>query len=216
MKKLFLTLVVIAGLFILAGIYKFNFTNDDIYVTDSKGTIIPIDEEIKSDKKSKVTKLKTKTGKIITVSETHPFGQSISNVTISTEGFEVNRTVELNDIDPIEKIELKDLDNDRFDELFLFTRSAGSGSEGHFYAYCSDKDEQLKTCKKEKIDEKEYLKGGFMEGFMGHNKFYFDQDMVVMEFPIYKENDTNSNSTGGTKKIYYKLDHQIFSVTKAD
>ena len=212
MKKIFLAILVILGLFLLAVIYKFNFTNDDIYATDSKRNTIPINEE----KKSKVTKLKTKTGKIITVIETHPAGQSISSVIISTEGFEVNRNVNLNDIDPIEKIESKDLNNDGFDELFLFTRSAGSGSNGNFYAYCSDKDKHLKTCKKEKIEEKEYSKGGFMEGFMGHNKFYFDKEMVVMEFPIYKENDKNPTPTGGTGKIYYKLDQQKFSITKAD
>lgn len=216
MKKVILVLSIIVGIFLFAGIYKFNFTNHDIYVKDSKGNLIPINKEKKLKKNSKLKELKTKTGKILTVIETHPIGQSISSITITTEGFKVNRTIELNDIDPIEKIELHDLDNDGFDELFLFTRSAGSGSEGNIYAYCSYKDEYLKTLKKEKIDDKEYSKGGLMEGFMGHNRFFFNKQMVVMEFPIYRENDINNKPTGGTKKIYYKLNHHKFSIIKAD
>jgi hypothetical protein len=214
MKKIILILVIIAGLFLLAGVYKFNFTNNDIYVKDSIETVIPIDETKKSDKKIKTKELKTKTGKTIFITETHPIGQSISSVIITTEHFKVNQTIELNDIDPIEKVELRDLDNDGFDELFLFTRSAGSGSAGNFYAYSSYKDEKLKTCKKEKIDNKEYSKGGFMEGFMGHDMFFFDKGLLIMEFPIYKESDTNSNPTGERGRVMYKLTNSTFKIEK--
>ncbi len=215
MKKLALILVIIIGIFILAGIYKFTFTNNDIYLKDDKGSTIPIEERKKLDKNSKITVLKTKTGKIITIIETHPSGQSLSSVTINTEGFEVNRSIELNDIDPIEKIQLKDLDNNGFDELYLFTRNAGSGSEGNFYAYSSHNDENLKTCKKEKTDELEYQKGGAMEGYMGHNKFSFHEGLLIMDFPIYKGNDTNSNPTGGAGKLVYKLSNSIFKIEKS-
>lgn len=215
MKKIFLALVIILGLFLIAGIYKFNFTNDTIFAQDYHGNSIPIHEEKNADENTKIKELKTKTGKMITITESHPVGQSIATVTIITKGFKVNRFVELSDIDPIEKIELMDLDNNGFEELYLFSRNAGTSSEGNFYTYISYRDEVLVTCKKEKINADEYLKGGALEGYMGHNKFSFDKErqMIVMEFPIYRENDTNNNPTGGTKKIYYTLDHNHLKLT---
>ncbi len=48
MKKAFLiVLIVLIFIFVvitIAGIYKFNFTNDDIYVTNHDGEVVPIDE----------------------------------------------------------------------------------------------------------------------------------------------------------------------------
>lgn len=218
MKKTILIIGTIAGLLLLAGIYKFNFTNDDIYVKDQGGKPIPIDEEksINANQIDGYKELKTETGKTIIVAETHPVGQSISSVIITTKGFEENKLIELNDIDPIEKIELKDLDNNGFEEIYLFTRSAGSGSGGDFYVYTSDKDKRLIKCEKEKLNEKEFQKGGALEGYMGHDTYVFNKEMLVMEFPIYKENDVNSKPTGGIKKVSYKLNQVKFSIVKIE
>jgi len=42
--KFFIFVLLISLVVILAGIYKFNYTNDDIYVQDTNGTYVPIDE----------------------------------------------------------------------------------------------------------------------------------------------------------------------------
>ncbi len=216
MKKTILIVGAIVVIILLAGIYKFNFTNDDIYVKDSEGKSISIDKSKNISQNTDSKEFKTKTGKIIIITETHPVGQSISSIAITTKGFKENKLIELNDIDPIEKIKLKDLDNDGFEEIYLFTRSVGSGSGGDFYVYGSDKDDRLMEYEKEKLDEKEYLKGGRLEGYMGHDTYFFDKQMLVMEFLIYKENDANLKPTGGTKKVYYMLNQSKFKIKKND
>lgn len=218
MKKTILIVGVITGAILLAGFYKFNFTNDGIYIKDGEGRSILVDGA-KSTSNNQIggfKELRTKTGKIIIVTETHPVGQSISSVAITTKKFKENKLIQLDDIDPIEKIELQDLDNDGFEELYLFTRSVGSGSGGDFYAYTSDNDERLVKCEKLKLDHKEYLKGGLFEGYRGHITLSFDKDMLIMVFPIYKENDANSKPTGGTKKVSYTLKKAKFSIKKTE
>jgi hypothetical protein len=40
---------------------------------------------------------------------------------------------------------------------------------------------------------------------MGHDEFTIMETTLARRFPIYKEGDTNSNPTGGTRQIEYKL-----------
>jgi len=52
---------------------------------------------------------------------------------VETRGFsEANGVVDLGEMDPVEKVFLADLDRDGFEELYLVTRCAGSGSYAAF------------------------------------------------------------------------------------
>jgi hypothetical protein len=86
MKKTILIVGIIAGIISLVGIYKFNFANNDIDAKDLRGKSLSIGtaKSVISDQTDVITELKTKTGKIITITETHPIGQSILSVSIST------------------------------------------------------------------------------------------------------------------------------------
>ena len=74
---------------------------------------------------------KTKTGKTIIISETHPVGQSLSTIEISTTGFEHDYREVYEDRDPISDVFVADLDGNGFDEIYIITTSAGSGSQHH-------------------------------------------------------------------------------------
>jgi hypothetical protein len=43
-KKILLLLATVITIVLLAGIYKFNFTDDDIYIKNAEGIVVPIDE----------------------------------------------------------------------------------------------------------------------------------------------------------------------------
>lgn len=148
---------------------------------------------------------KTKTGKSIIINETHPIGMSLSDVDIITKGFRSSQTIHLGELDPIIKISLLDLDENGFEEIYIFTRSVGSGSGGDFFVYASDKDEILVRVKTPELTDKDYSGKGLFNGYMGHDFFFFEKKMLIREFPIYKENDSNANPTGGRKRIYYML-----------
>jgi hypothetical protein len=148
--------------------------------------------------------LRTNTGKSIVINETHPDGLSISRIEIIPIDFKDNQPVILDRTDPVYKVVLTDLDGNGFEELFIFTQSAGSGSAGTVYAYASDHDKKLVKIEFNPEGNKEIHKAGVYEGYMGHDNYYFEGGMLVREFPVYRANDSNVNPTGGIKRVYYK------------
>jgi hypothetical protein len=44
LKKILFIVLMLMIVILLAGIYRFNFTNDDIYVQTGQGKVLPIDE----------------------------------------------------------------------------------------------------------------------------------------------------------------------------
>jgi hypothetical protein len=49
LKKILFIVLTLMIVILLAGIYRFNFTNDDIYVQMGQGKVLPIDEVEVSD-----------------------------------------------------------------------------------------------------------------------------------------------------------------------
>lgn len=147
----------------------------------------------------------TKTGKEILVDETHPKGASLATIEIRANEFANGNHFVLKDVDPIAKIALGDLDNNGFDELYIFTKSVGSGSYGNVIGYVSNKDKSLSPIYFPKIHENDMKVSGLFAGYMGHDTFTLQKDKLMCQFPIYKEGDSNAKPTGGTKTIYYIL-----------
>ncbi|MCK5814900.1 MAG: hypothetical protein KAH07_03050 [Flavobacteriaceae bacterium] len=147
----------------------------------------------------------TKTGKTIIVKEIHSDSASLVSVEITAKEFENGNHFILEDIDPIVSIELQDLDQNGFEELYIITQSAGSGSYLNVIGYASNSDKSLSSIYFPELTNTDFEKGNLFEGYMGHDQFYFKDQMLVREFPIYGEGDSNSNPTGQEKKITYLL-----------
>jgi hypothetical protein len=152
------------------------------------------------------TEYATKSGKNFIVSIDHSLSASIDYVQIETSNFDaVNSNHIVGEIDPVEEVIIADLDGNGFEEIYLLTRSAGSGSYGNIYGIVSNRDKSATPFYVPEISEREMEKGGLFEGFMGHNKFEIEDGKLVNSFPVYRENDSNANPTGGNRKIVYGL-----------
>ena len=144
---------------------------------------------------------KTKTGKTIIITETHPVGQSLSTIKISTEGFEHNYLEIYEDRDPISDVLIADLDSNGFDEIYIIMTSAGTGSYGTVLGLASNKDKSLSMINFPEIQEGDRN----FEGYMGHDTFRIEDRTLVRIFPIYKKGDINQNPTGRKRKLVYGL-----------
>jgi hypothetical protein len=156
-----------------------------------------------TDETDSIRILKTATGKSIVIKESHPDGLSLSRIEIVPSDFTENNTFVVDSSDPLYRTELTDLDRDGYNELFLFTKSAGSGSSGTIYGFESENDDRLVEIRIMATSEKEYEEGGELEGYMGHDTYYFEKQFLIREFPVYKNSDSNVTPSGGTKKVYY-------------
>ena len=90
--------------------------------------------------KAEVREYRTRSGKAVIIRETHPRGQSLSTLEVTSKGFEHELSEAFEDSDPVADVLVADLDGNGFDEIYVITRSAGSGSYGDVLAFASNRD----------------------------------------------------------------------------
>lgn len=143
----------------------------------------------------------TTTGKTIVVSQTHPAGRSLATIEVRTEGFAHNFREVFEDRDPVSDVFVADLDGNGFDEIYIASRAAGSGSYGSVLGFASNKDKSLSMIHFPEIREGD----AHFEGYMGHDSFAIEGSKLVRMFPVYNKGNTNENPTGGKRKLVYGL-----------
>jgi hypothetical protein len=140
---------------------------------------------------------KTKTGKIIMITETHPQGASLSNITVAIKGVR-GSVVPFTDVDPINKVLVADLDKDGYSELYIITLNAGSGSYGNVIGLASNKDKSLSMITFPEVSENDLKKGAKFEGYNGHDVYEIKDNFLVRTFPV-------KTPKAGNRVIRYKL-----------
>lgn len=154
---------------------------------------------------NKITLLKTKSGKSFQVHEKF-ISASISNISIQPNDFtEVNESIILEEIDPISDIFITDLDQNNYDELYIITRSTGSGTYATIYGYASNNDKSVSPIIVPDIAQSDLALDAIFYGYQGHDSIYISNHKLVRKYPIFKENDKNCCPTGGSKTIKYDL-----------
>lgn len=128
----------------------------------------------------------------------------MSTVKISSACLNLEIPIILKDVNPIEKVIVADLNEDGYDEIYITTRSVGTGSFSELFGFASDKDKSLTTINLQNI-RKNNQKDGIFDGCIGHEIYKFERRAVVLEFPIYNEKNGNTSPTGRTRVITYAL-----------
>jgi hypothetical protein len=120
-------------------------------------------DESHSVKEAKFTSpfdVKTSTGKSYHISLDR-IGSSIMDISVSPQGFKnTNEVFQLKDSDPLDQVFVEDLDNNGFDELYLITRSAGSGSYATIFGWASNQDLSVTPIYIRQIEEKDLKQNG--------------------------------------------------------
>ncbi|WP_157601116.1 hypothetical protein [Persicobacter sp. CCB-QB2] len=122
-------------------------------------------------------------------------------ITINPEGFENMKDPFTTKIEGIVREGYQaDLNGDGFQEIYLFEYSIGSGTYGKVHAFASFGDKSFGPIYMPEMTE------DLAQGYMGHDRFYIKDDLLVREFPLYNESDTNAKPTGGNRVIKYSLE----------
>lgn len=143
----------------------------------------------------------TRSGKKLIVSESHPRGRSLSDIRLHSEGFEHEFSETFSDHAPIVSVFVADLDENGYDEFYIVTVAAGSGSYGHVLGLASNRDRSLSQIFLPAADaaDEHFI------GYRGHDSFKVADNRLVRLFPLYQTTDTNSAPTGGRRTITYRL-----------
>jgi len=97
--------------------------------------------------------------------------------------------------------EVADLDANGSPELYVYVRSAGSGSYGSLVAYAANKRKSLSGIYLPPVTENATI----AKGYLGHDEFAVVENRLVQRFPSIATGDTNANPTGGSRQVQYKL-----------
>lgn len=153
-----------------------------------------------------VHEITTASQKIYKVSEDKK-SAGLSDITIVAQGFKSSEDVfEIKDCDPLKDHFMLDLNNDGYEELYLVTSGAGSGSYGNIYGYASNKDLSVTPVYVREVSENDLKQDGDFFGYMGHDSIYAQKGQLFRKFPVYRKGDANCCPSGGTKIIQYTLE----------
>lgn len=121
---------------------------------------------------------------------------------IQPSGLELDNQKIVLDIDaPVIDAEIEDLNADGFPEIAIYTTSSGSGSYGNVIGFSVNNGKSVSQIYMPNLTENKTAS----KGYMGHDEFTIVENSLCRKFPIYNDNDTNANPTGGTRQIEYKL-----------
>jgi len=127
---------------------------------------------------------------------------SINRLRIEPSGLEIdNRPIEGEIDGSVTAAEVADINADGSPEIYVYVASAGSGSYGSVVAYSANRRKSLSAI---------YLppvagNPAASKGYQGHDEFAVVEGTFVQRFPVYRDADTNSKPTGGTRQLQYKL-----------
>jgi hypothetical protein len=127
---------------------------------------------------------------------------SINKLKITPTGLKEDNSPAESEIDgTVSGAEIGDLDGNGFPEVYVYVTSAGSGSYGSLVAYAVNKGKSMSAIFLPDLAEDAEAS----KGYMGHDSFAVLENALGRRFPLYKEGDANSEPTGKTRQLQYKL-----------
>jgi hypothetical protein len=125
-----------------------------------------------------------------------------NQMTITPSGLSIDNNPIVREIEgTVTNAEIGDLNSDTFPELFVYTTSEGSGSYGKAYGFSVNNGKSVSDISIPNITDDPKLS----KGYMGHDDFAIVEGILAQRFRLYNEGDTNSNPTGKTRQIQYKM-----------
>ena len=101
----------------------------------------------------------------------------------------------------INNTQIGDIDNDSYPEIFIYLTADDNSKYGQLIVFSCDKGSKMDLVTVKAIEDNKDL----AKNYRGHDLMMIKDNMLLRVFPIYLENDTDDNPTGGMRKIEYKL-----------
>lgn len=147
--------------------------------------------------KPSVREFPTGKGGTFVVNETHPVGASLSDLVVTLKEIK-GPEIALKDANPLASVLVGDLDGNGFNEIYLHTVAAGSGSYGNIIGVATPDGKSLVQITMPEVSEKEMAKGGLFEGYQGHDRFAILDGALIRTFPV-------KGTPSGTRSVSYRL-----------
>ena len=127
---------------------------------------------------------------------------SMNELSIVPSGLTTDNTPIVRSIEgQITRAEVADLNADGSPELYVYIRSAGSGSYGTLVAFSANQRKSLSEIYLPPVSDNAQA----AQGYRGHDDFAVVEGTLVRRFPVYKDGDTQARPSGGVRQMQYRL-----------
>ena len=128
---------------------------------------------------------------------------SINRLWIQLKGLSLSNEIFEAELDgSAYRAEVADIDGNGWPEVYVFARSAGSGSYGSLVAYAVNNGRSATPIYLPPLDQNPEV----LPGYMGHDRFSVEENRLLRRFPLYLNSDANAAPSGGTRALHYRLE----------
>jgi len=148
---------------------------------------------------------KLKNGKSFIVLQS-PESVYLYDVYIIGVGFPDSKdTILFDEIEQIDTVIIADINNDGFEEMYIFTRGFSPGAYDHVFGITSDNDKSYKEVEFRLLKQDDIKEGGVFEGYNGKDVYSIKNNTLERTFPVHQQGDSYQNPTS-YKTIYYTIE----------
>jgi hypothetical protein len=108
-------------------------------------------------------------------------------------------------VNPLENVLIADLDQNGFEELYLITRSVGSGSYANIYGILSVDGNRYKAIYNPENEPNGQSTMKYFQNYCGHDSIFIENQELKRIFPLYNSAEPNCCSSIGKRFLTYKL-----------
>jgi len=146
--------------------------------------------------------IKLKNGKSFMILQS-PESEYLFDVYVFGIGFpDTKDTILFDEIEHIDTIIIADIDNDGFEELYIFTRGFAPGAYDHVFGIASDGDRSYKAISFLPLKQEDIKEGGMFEGYNGKDVYTIKNNTLERTFPVHKQGDSYENPSGYKTILY--------------
>ena len=122
---------------------------------------------------------------------------------ISPSGLKIDNSPIERDIEGVVTgADIGDINVDGSPEIYVYIKGKDKDKDkGSLIAYSANNKKSLSEIYLPPIPENPKL----TKGYRGHDEFMMVEAIVAQRFPVYKDNDSDPNPTGGWRQLQYKL-----------
>jgi hypothetical protein len=149
---------------------------------------------------------KLKSGKSFTVIQQRE-SDYLVNVFITGNGFSDSKdTILFDEIELIDAVLTADIDNDGYEELYIFTKGFYPGAYDHVFGVTSVEDKSYKEINFREMKPSDLAEGGVFGGYQGQDVYTLEDNSIKRVFPVYKAGDFYNNPSEGYRTLFYTLE----------
>jgi hypothetical protein len=115
-------------------------------------------------------------------------------------------TIFFEEIEIIDTVLIADINNDGFEEIYIFTRGFFPGAYDHVFGVTSDEDITYKEINFYDIKQSDVVDGAVFNGYQGQDVYTLENNLIKRTFPVYNPGDFYNYPSRGYKTLFYTLE----------